>query len=42
MSKINLDVQNTATTGCDYHPNVAEDRVMATRITAAIREKLGW
>jgi lysophospholipase L1-like esterase len=39
---IDLDVQDVTSTGCDYHPNVAEDRVMATALTTAIRAKLGW
>jgi lysophospholipase L1-like esterase len=41
-SKIDLEVQDTASTGCDYHPNVAEDRVVATAITAALRATLEW
>jgi hypothetical protein len=41
-STIDLAVQDTTSTGCDWHPSVAEDRVMATAITAAIRAKLGW
>ncbi len=29
-------------TGCDWHPNVAEDQAMADILTAKIQEKLGW
>jgi lysophospholipase L1-like esterase len=39
---IDLEPQDAASTGCDYHPNVLEDRTMATAITAAVRAKLGW
>ncbi len=42
VTTVDLAVQDTSTTGCDYHPNIAEDGVMATALTAAIRAKLGW
>jgi hypothetical protein len=29
-------------TGCDYHPNVAEDRIMADVLSTEIKGKLGW
>jgi lysophospholipase L1-like esterase len=39
---IDLATQDTTMTGCDYHPNVAEDQVMATALAPAIKAKLGW
>ncbi len=29
-------------TGCDWHPNIAEDQAMAAILKAKIQEKLGW
>ena len=40
--RVDLDSQSLATTGCDYHPNVAEDGLMAGALTDAIKDKLGW
>jgi lysophospholipase L1-like esterase len=28
--------------GCDYHPTIATQKRMATTLTAALKEKLGW
>ncbi|HWA73071.1 MAG TPA: SGNH/GDSL hydrolase family protein [Polyangiaceae bacterium] len=39
---VNLDTQNSASTGCDYHPNAAEDQRMAASLKTAISSKLGW
>jgi lysophospholipase L1-like esterase len=39
---IDLQMQDKTQTGCDYHPNVPEDRLMANAITAGVRAKLGW
>jgi lysophospholipase L1-like esterase len=39
---VDLDTQNSATTGCDYHPNAAEDQRMATILKTALSAKLGW
>jgi lysophospholipase L1-like esterase len=39
---VDLPVQDATSTGCDYHPNVAEDATMAGVLTRAIREKLHW
>ena len=40
--KIDMPVQDATSTGCDYHPNVAEDRKMAETLRAPIASKLGW
>jgi lysophospholipase L1-like esterase len=40
--KIDIPVQDATSTGCDYHPNVAEDRKMAEALRAPIASKLGW
>jgi hypothetical protein len=29
-------------TGCDYHPDVAEDATMAGMLAPTIKTKLGW
>ncbi|HYQ14419.1 MAG TPA: SGNH/GDSL hydrolase family protein [Polyangiaceae bacterium] len=33
---------STKGTGCDYHPNVAEDQRMATLLTQELKTTLGW
>jgi lysophospholipase L1-like esterase len=40
--KIDIPVQDATSTGCDYHPNVAEDRRMAETLRAPIASRLGW
>jgi lysophospholipase L1-like esterase len=40
--KVDIDVQDATATGCDYHPNVAEDTKLATALQGAIAAKLGW
>lgn len=40
--KIDIPVQDATSTGCDYHPNVAEDRKMAEALRGPIASKLGW
>ena len=42
VTAVDLAPQDTTMTGCDYHPNVAEDSVMAGVLTTAIKAKLGW
>ena len=42
VSAVDIPAQDSGSTGCDYHPNVAEDAMMATALTAAIRTKVGW
>lgn len=37
-----LDTQDSSSTGCDYHPNVAEDAKMAATLKTALQAKLGW
>jgi lysophospholipase L1-like esterase len=39
---VDLAVQDPSMTGCDYHPNVAEDGVMAAALAPTIKSKLGW
>jgi lysophospholipase L1-like esterase len=42
VTKVDIEVQDSTSTGCDYHPNVAEDQKMADVLAAAIKTKLGW
>jgi lysophospholipase L1-like esterase len=42
ITAVNMATQDATMTGCDYHPNVAEDAVMAGVLTTAIKAKLGW
>jgi lysophospholipase L1-like esterase len=42
IATIDMATQDTSSTGCDFHPNVAEDQAMAAVVTAAIRTKLPW
>jgi lysophospholipase L1-like esterase len=42
ISVVALDAQDARHTGCDYHPDVAEQRRIADVIGAAVRAKLGW
>ena len=37
-----LPVQNAASTGCDFHPNVAEDQRMAATLKTSLQMRLGW
>jgi lysophospholipase L1-like esterase len=39
---VNIDTQDATSTGCDYHPNVAEDTKMAQALVPTMRGKLGW
>jgi hypothetical protein len=39
---VNIDAQNSATTGCDFHPNAAEDQRIAGILKTALQAKLGW
>jgi Carbohydrate esterase 2 N-terminal/GDSL-like Lipase/Acylhydrolase family len=39
---VEIASQDATSTGCDYHPNVAEDQLMAGVLTKAIKAKLGW
>ena len=40
--KVDINVQDATSTGCDYHPNVAEDTRIANALQAPMAEKLGW
>jgi lysophospholipase L1-like esterase len=42
VTAVTLATQDATMTGCDYHPNVAEDGVMAGVLTTALKAKLGW
>jgi lysophospholipase L1-like esterase len=42
VSAVNIDTQDATMTGCDYHPNVSEDSLMAGVLTTAIKARLGW
>jgi hypothetical protein len=39
---VDMPTQDATSTGCDYHPNVAEDQKMAAVLKTAIAAKLGW
>jgi len=39
---VDMPTQDSTSTGCDYHPNVAEDQKMAAVLKTAIAAKLGW
>jgi lysophospholipase L1-like esterase len=41
-TSIDLSVQDATSTGCDYHPNVAEDQRIAAALSPTIKSKLGW
>ena len=40
--RVDLPTQDATTTGCDYHPNVAEDQKIANALATAIAARLGW
>jgi lysophospholipase L1-like esterase len=42
ITAVNIATQDATMTGCDYHPNVAEDNVMANVLATAVKAKLGW
>ncbi|MBV9945463.1 MAG: hypothetical protein JOZ69_01280 [Myxococcales bacterium] len=42
LATVDIPAQDPASTGCDYHPNVAEDALMAGILAPAVRAKLGW
>jgi lysophospholipase L1-like esterase len=42
ISSVDIAAQDSTSTGCDYHPNVPEDNVMAGILAPALRAKLGW
>jgi hypothetical protein len=42
VSAVTMAPQDSTMTGCDYHPNVAEDRIMADVLSTEIKGKLGW
>jgi lysophospholipase L1-like esterase len=37
-----VDMDPFSGSGCDYHPNLAEDKAMASRLCAAISAATGW
>jgi hypothetical protein len=42
ITSVDMAVQDATSTGCDYHPNVAEDKTIAATLASAMRSKLGW
>jgi lysophospholipase L1-like esterase len=42
ITSVDIPTQDATSTGCDYHPNVAEDNTMAAVLATAIRAKVGW
>jgi lysophospholipase L1-like esterase len=40
--QVPLEPQDSTSTGCDFHPNVAEHQKLATALKAAIQPKLNW
>jgi hypothetical protein len=39
---VEVSPQDSRSTGCDYHPNVAEDARIAGILAPALKSKLGW
>lgn len=42
VTVVDITAQDGTATGCDYHPNVAEDGAVAGVLTTAVKSKLGW
>lgn len=42
VTTVDIAAQDATSTGCDYHPNVAEHNLMAGVLTSAVKSKLGW
>jgi hypothetical protein len=42
VMKIDVPEQDMSSTGCDYHPNVSEDQVLANTLAPVMKSKLGW
>jgi len=42
VTAVDIAPQDATATGCDYHPNVAEDSIMAGVLASALKSKLGW
>jgi lysophospholipase L1-like esterase len=42
VTHVTLDPADVSSTGCDYHPNVAEDRRIAETLKPVLQQKLGW
>ena len=37
-----IAAQTSDKAACQYHPNPAENQIMATQIVAELRARLGW
>ena len=42
VAVVNLGVQDTTNTGCDWHPSAAEHQRMADVLVPVLKQKLGW
>jgi hypothetical protein len=42
VTKVDIPTQDTTMTGCDFHPDSAEDMTMAAALAPTIKTKLGW
>lgn len=42
ITTLSIPTQDTTSTGCDGHPNVAEQQSMAALLTPLLKQKLGW
>jgi hypothetical protein len=42
VTTVDIAAQDATSTGCDYHPNVAEHNIRAGVLTSAVKSKLGW
>jgi lysophospholipase L1-like esterase len=42
VTTVDVPPQDMARTGCDFHPDVAEDEAMAALLARSIRARLGW
>jgi lysophospholipase L1-like esterase len=42
VTTVDMPGQDTSSTGCDFHPNVAEDQIMASTLATALKSRLSW
>jgi lysophospholipase L1-like esterase len=42
VTTVDIAAQDATATGCDYHPNVAENNAMAGVLTSVMKSRLGW
>lgn len=42
VTTVDLATQDATMTGCDFHPDTAEDAIMANALAPTLKAKLGW